>query len=574
MSCIVQYKGTRVYAQSIIPGIIYECENMVEYGAMDEGEIKFNENFHNEMRTFANKFRIKENKVVDKEGKEFVMYGNPELKGINNKDKRRYLFDLVHFMPRDLNFPNKENNGCLLRPEVVYSYEIKLISNKIKENHPEEYKKITGELNYLRKKIRDYKSYGREYVEKLKTNSPLFAKYFEESEKEFRFNTTLYTNSKLSEKEDLSTDDKLLKDLAVYLKEELLSEYLQDVLDSVDDCPYDSNSLTESVHRYGINLRYYGELINIIDKNYPKALSWLKNLIIRDILVRSASHYFNSLLKDLPEYLVKIFTAHFLNLFLSHPNKIKFLESIDISFSNGKYKLGFNKNNNVKEEVKSESKSSKQQKDKKKKKKGKKKKVGSEKESEVKNILSDFLTNTQLNKLIENTPFEESIFMKPSEFWKKIREIALNKFNYDIKIKPGFDYVYSSLNKVGVLRDFCLKIGLQINCQEYDLENEVVVSRNDFKYEDHLPFQQSSISKFCTVVKELSLPSEYLLNIFNKAEEKYLKLEFEESVTMFNQIILVFPEFFGHINKYLAHAYYRLSSIYYLFGDFFIVFFN
>jgi hypothetical protein len=106
MSCIIQYKGLRVYAQSIIPGIIYECENMVEYGSMDEGEIKYSENFHNDMKYFSKKFRIEENYVLDNKGNEFLMCGNPEIKGINNKDKRKYLFDLVHFMPRDLNFPS------------------------------------------------------------------------------------------------------------------------------------------------------------------------------------------------------------------------------------------------------------------------------------------------------------------------------------------------------------------------------------------------------------------------------------------------------------------------------------
>ena len=227
------------------------------------------------------------------------MYVNPELKGINNKDKRRYLFDLVHFMPRDLNFYNKENNGCLLRPEVVYSYEIKLIENKIKDKHPEEYKKISNDLIYLRKKIRDYKSFGREYVDKLRSNSTIFSKYFEESEKEFRFNTTLHTNSKLSENVNYESDEKLLKDLAHYLKHDLINEYLLDIIESIDDFPYDSKSLTESLHRYGINLR----------------------LIMRDILIRSASHYFNSLLKDLPEYLIKAFTAHFLNVFITHSNK-------------------------------------------------------------------------------------------------------------------------------------------------------------------------------------------------------------------------------------------------------------
>jgi len=98
------------------------------------------------------KFRIQENHVIDNKGNEYLMCGNPEIKGINNKERRKYLFDLVHFMPRDLNFPNKESSGCLLRPEVVYSYEIKLIENKMMINYPEEYKKIAAEIKYVMKK--------------------------------------------------------------------------------------------------------------------------------------------------------------------------------------------------------------------------------------------------------------------------------------------------------------------------------------------------------------------------------------------------------------------------------------
>jgi len=134
----------------------------------------------------------------------------------------------------------------------------------------------------------------------------------------------------------------LLKDLAKYLKEDILKEYLTDIKNFEEDFPVESKSLTESVHKYGINLRYYGELINLIDKEF-KSLSWLKNLIIRDIIMRSASHYFNSAIKDIPDYLIKTFTSHFLNLLLGYHYKLKILELGDIQYSNGRLKVMFQK---------------------------------------------------------------------------------------------------------------------------------------------------------------------------------------------------------------------------------------
>ena len=88
------------------------------------------------------------------------------------------------------------------------------------------------------------------------------------------------------------------------------------------------------------------------------------------------------------------------------------LESLDFTFCNGKYKIIIPKTS--KEENKTE-KGIKQKDKKTKKKKNKKKKVGNQKETEVKIILSDLLANSNLCKLIDNNPFEEQIFVKPSE---------------------------------------------------------------------------------------------------------------------------------------------------------------
>jgi len=45
--------------------------------------------------------------------------GHPEIKGVIGVDKRKYLFDLVHIFPRDLNF---DDHGALIRPELLSEY--------------------------------------------------------------------------------------------------------------------------------------------------------------------------------------------------------------------------------------------------------------------------------------------------------------------------------------------------------------------------------------------------------------------------------------------------------------------
>lgn len=124
--CIVNYRGHRLIAQSIIPGILNNSElaSLSEYGTVDEQQtIQSSENFHGMMKTLAEKLNIQVNKVIDKSGNEVEIAGCVEIKGIRGTDKRAYIVDLQGLVPRDANFLGEENHTCLVRQELLVLYQ-------------------------------------------------------------------------------------------------------------------------------------------------------------------------------------------------------------------------------------------------------------------------------------------------------------------------------------------------------------------------------------------------------------------------------------------------------------------
>jgi protein TIF31 len=72
-TAIVDYRGHRIVAQSIIPGILQrEQTSNVVYGSIDNGKtIASEEKFHELMVQAGKALHFKENTVKDGEGKEF-----------------------------------------------------------------------------------------------------------------------------------------------------------------------------------------------------------------------------------------------------------------------------------------------------------------------------------------------------------------------------------------------------------------------------------------------------------------------------------------------------------------------
>jgi protein TIF31 len=573
LNCIVQYKGLRVHAQVVTPGVIFNSEHLVEYGESEDGLIKSNKEFLDEYRKLCEKLNIRDITVVDKNSQEHEIIGHPEIKGVRGVDKRRYLFDLIHLFPRDLNFIGPDCNGCLLRPELIRDYQLKLIFNKISSEYQDEMKKINEIDNTL---IKDPKAYVTYIEEKYKQKEELFEKINNEIKPMVQLDNTLFTEHKYftfinKHKEE---DEKLLRELARYLKEDVLNKFLTEITKEEEMAPSDCFSLTESLHKNGISVRYYGELLRIIDNDasLKKQACWMKTLVIRDIIRRCAKHIYNSLTIDIPEYLTKHFTAYFLNLLLSPSSLIKLLEQQEVVYSNGNVisqKQVVTGGNNVTTTASTTSSVQKENPaDKKKKKnKNKKKKTNKpERDVEIEFFITENLTSKNIIGLFEPKG-NEKYFIKPSNFWSQIRDIALKRFGFTFPQSSNFEYIDPAINKFGLLRDICLTIGIQIESLDYQLYYDTFTNKNDFKYLN-MPFKGENIVSFFPVVKDFKLPSEVHRPIFEQAESFFKGGNFLDAAEKYRQILYISNEVYGSINHFAGVAHKRLAEIAYLEGDY------
>jgi len=459
---------------------------------------------------------------------------------------------------------------------------------------------INAEIEAAGQSAKDPQSYMQILEEKIKKKEEIFEKISNEIKPDLVLDTTLFTVSKLCfENAQKEKDEALLRNLAKFLKEESIEKFINEVAKEDENIPSDCFSITEAVHKYGINIRYYGEILKRIenlneekaeDSNaenkekssssnlHKKNIGWIKSLIIRDLLRRAAKHLFNETTKDLPEYLVKEFSAYFLNVLLAPANLVKYLDTYTIEYVNGSISAvklsstAANENSSFTAEKNNSTEQSKNldAKNKKKKNKSKKKKNKGEKDAEfdlkIQLYISDNLTNKALSGLLE--PSAESIqnyFIKPSVFWKKMEQIIKKRYNFDLQINENFENIENPINKYGLLRDFCLTVGMQVEASDYELyfDNS---NKNDFKYV-LMPFKAENVINFFTVCKDFYLPSEIHKPLFDQAEAMFKSGNLMEAAEKYKQVVYLCNEVYGPINHYSAVAHKKLGEISYLEGD-------
>lgn len=454
---------------------------------------------------------------------------------------------------------------------------MKLISNKINSEYQEEMKKINSEIESAATTSKDPASYMAILEEKIKRKEEIFEKISNDIKPDLVIDTTLFTETKLKfENEHKEKDEKLLINLSNFLKDEILDKFISEISKDDDNTPSDSFSLTETLHKYGINVRYYGQILKKLENNdFPnkKNVSWIRSLILRDLIRRSAKHLYNETVKDLPEYLVKEYSAYFLNVLLSPTNLLKHLETFDVEYINGgivanksSSNVGTsqgNQNTSTSTNVTSSTAANK-----KKKNKSKKKKNLNEAETDLnlKLYINDNLTNKNLSVLLE--PNSEEItkyFIKPSLFWNKVKEIIQARYNYEFVVSESFENIEHSVNKYGLMRDFCLTVGLQIKAIDYEFYYDNS-TKNEFKY-DKLPFKPENVINFFPTVKDYYLPSEIHKPLFDQAEAMFKAGNLLEAAEKYKQVVYLCNEIYGPINNFSCIAHKKLGEISYLEGD-------
>ncbi|ORY06134.1 clustered mitochondria-domain-containing protein [Clohesyomyces aquaticus] len=141
---VVDYLGKRIVGQSIVPGIFKQRdpgEHQIDYGAVEGKEIVADDkSFIPLFEQLSKALRVKRHPVWDKDNVRHELEGSVETKGLIGTDGRRYALDLYRLTPLDVSWveeywsePDKDGEAkpkdkdyphrmATLRPELVESY--------------------------------------------------------------------------------------------------------------------------------------------------------------------------------------------------------------------------------------------------------------------------------------------------------------------------------------------------------------------------------------------------------------------------------------------------------------------
>lgn len=126
---VVDYRGYRVTAQSIIPGILErEQEQSVVYGSIDFGKTVLSHPKYLELLRKAGKhLKILPHAVLNERDEHIELCSSVECKGIIGNDGRHYILDLLRTFPPDVNFLRLE--------DVELSADLKAMGFPIEHKH-------------------------------------------------------------------------------------------------------------------------------------------------------------------------------------------------------------------------------------------------------------------------------------------------------------------------------------------------------------------------------------------------------------------------------------------------------
>ena len=442
-TCAVDYLGLRLVVQTMITGILhFDQKTWNCYGSIDDGKT-FNDNieFAPIFEELCKSFKLKTNCLFkDAAGTEFKIHGSPEVKGIKAGDGRRYVMDLMKLSPRDLNFPRvKEEEGCLIRPELIRNY---FFMNSVEEMYAKNAEEIKNENQQKNQETKPEESMAIESEEQ------------KPGAKETKTTKLEYFNPNLgsliqNEDDGLKTlETEQLKAVSVFIIENAIPFFKSELCSNPTSIPIEMDGLVDLLHKYGINVRYLGKILNSFEENKER---FFKLLFQRIIIVRSTRKWLRKLALQFSTQEVLNITIHFLNCMLGDS---EIVAHIDLKLApthknghNSSEKTTTDKNNSA--ETKN-------------KRKNKKKKT-----LKIVPCLSE--------------PNNEYLRYSSSEIFKQIIDIAQKRYGADFtnfKSFSDFSCLSENKEKTTFLREFAKAAGITLANRQYSFTK----SASGFEY--------------------------------------------------------------------------------------------
>lgn len=299
---LIDYLGTRMVCQSIVPGILLgEKTHKILYGAVEAASpLAWDKEFHEKLKGNLGKdlmiasrevpkLPLSDEKMAEIEREQDYVsnsveeksaeatssinfFGSVELKGIRGSDCRDYCLDITRLTPRDANWVSKENGGTgkweetssdvvanldddewivsVLRQELIRrftSMKMHKFFQARKDKKGDEKDATKDESDADKEKSAKEET---DYLETFRVNLNVFLPHFRKFEDE-------------EASKQLKKDEDLAREIATYLWEIVLPQITKDVRENQGQIPVDGKSLTNYLHDKGVNCRYLGQLARL-----------------------------------------------------------------------------------------------------------------------------------------------------------------------------------------------------------------------------------------------------------------------------------------------------------------------
>ncbi|XP_054814407.1 clustered mitochondria protein isoform X2 [Prosopis cineraria] len=502
---IIDYRGHRVVAQSVLPGILQgDKSDSLLYGSVDNGKkICWNADFHSKVLQAAKRLHLKEHSVLDGSGNVFKLAAPVECKGIVGGDDRHYLLDLLRVTPRDANYTGPGSRSCILRQELITAFcQARAAErSKSKETSPRGADITADSQNVTDDKQDLSKEEKSEEVEELIPASAEVSDSYEE----IVFNPNVFTEFKLAgSPEEIEADEDNVRKVSLYLTDVVLPKFIQDLC-TLEVSPMDGQTLTEALHAHGINVRYIGKVAE-----GTKHLPHLWDLCCNEIVVRSAKHIIKDVLRDTEDHDLAPAISHFLNCLFGSCHA-----------PGGKLTANSVHSKTPKREHSGHQASGKHS-------RGQARWRG---------------------KAYSRKSLPPYMNMSSETLWSDIQEFAMVKYKFELP-----EDARSQVKKISVLRNLCQKVGMTIAARKHDLNSTT-------------PFQTSDILDLRPVVKHSVPVCSEAKELVETGKLQLAEGMLSEAYTLFSEAFSILQQVTGPMHREVANCCRYLAMVLYHAGD-------
>ncbi|KAJ7949124.1 Clustered mitochondria protein-like [Quillaja saponaria] len=505
---IIDYRGHRVVAQSVLPGILQgDKSDSLLYGSVDNGKkICWKEDFHSKVLEAAKRLHLKEHLVLDGSGNVCKLAAPVECKGIVGSDDRHYLLDLMRVTPRDANYTCPGSRYCILRPELITAFcqAQAAETSKCINSSSQAVADVTTDSEQVAA-VDKQDLTKEERTEDVKEPASISTEITEPYE-EILFNPNVLTEFKLAgSDEEIAADEANVRKVSLYLTDVVLPKFIQDLC-TLEVSPMDGQTLTEALHAHGINVRYLGK---VADRT--KHLPHLLDLCTNEIVVRSAKHILKDVLRDTEDQDLALALSHFLNcLFGSCQGLGAKLAANSVQSRNPK-----------------------------------KDHAGHQSSGKLSRGQSRWKGRGQSSKM--NQPSYMNI--SSEALWSDIQEFARLKYKFELP-----EDARSRVAKVSVIRNLCQKVGITTAARKYDLSSST-------------PFQTSDVLDVRPVVKHSVPVCSEAKELIETGKLQLAEGMLSEAYTLFSEAFSMLQQVTGPMHREVANCCRYLAMVLYHAGD-------